>query len=120
RNSATGEDEDSVARVRCTDGGSGKTDPLRVIPEVGQVSQNCSCCPKRSSCGFSQMPRVAFHTARGSGFWVCMFGVALLILVSFVACADCVCGEQSADVLNHNPLGLQYVDRRCHVRPQAG
>jgi len=44
----------------------------------------------------------------------------LLIVVSFEGCAACGCGEQPAYVLNHDPLGLQRVDRGGHVCPEAG
>lgn len=33
--------------------------------------------------------------------------------------AACGGGEQAADVLGDDPLGLQHVDRRRHLRPQA-
>jgi len=44
----------------------------------------------------------------------------LLIVVSFEVCADRGRGEQPTDVLDHNPLGLQYFDRCRHVRPETG
>ena len=99
---------------------AGRPDPLRVIPEVHQVAQHGARCPKRSSCGLSQIPRVGFHTARGCTAGGCGLGVALLIVVSFEAGADRGCGEQPADVLDDDPLRLQLVDRGRHVRPQAG
>jgi len=49
-----------------------------------------------------------------------MLGVALLIVVSFEVCADRGCGEQPADVLDHDPLRSQSVDRCRHVSPEAG
>jgi len=49
-----------------------------------------------------------------------MSGVALLIVVSFEVRADRGCGEQPADVLDHDPLGLQCVDGFRHVCPEPG
>jgi len=42
------------------------------------------------------------------------------MVVSFGVCADCGCGEQPADVFDHDPLRLQRVDCCRHVRPEAG
>ncbi len=49
----------------------------------------------------------------------CRSGVASLIVSSFRCGAAGGCGEQPTHVLDHDPLGLQRVDRRRHVRPQA-
>ena len=65
------EDEDPLASVGCADVGSGNSDPLRVIPEVGKVSKYGAECPQYRLLSFpapvSQTPRARFHVAIGSG-----------------------------------------------------
>jgi hypothetical protein len=63
-----GSDEDAVALVGGSDVGSSYADPLRVIPDSGQVSEYTSESPEnRSPCGVSHTSRVGFHEAKGVG-----------------------------------------------------
>jgi hypothetical protein len=92
-----GGEEGPLATVRCSDVGSAKHEPPRVVPEVGQGSENGTKCPQsRLGWVVSQTPRTEFHVARGTGRR----------------------GEESSDILNHHQAGAEGFDRTGHVQPQ--
>lgn len=47
--------------------GSSKADPPRVIPEIGQVSENTAECPQNKPWPLSHTSRAGFHVAIGFG-----------------------------------------------------
>ena len=49
--SGVGKNEDTLPLVRGANGGSGKSDPLRVIPEVGKVPDHTPGSPESRSVG---------------------------------------------------------------------
>ena len=85
--------EPSVGRAGV---GSANACPLRVIPEVGQVSEYSAECPQMRLSGVSHTPAAAFQIAMGVGT------------------------EQSYHVLRDHQGGSQLVDGVGHVRPQPG
>ena len=65
--SRAGDDEHPEPVVRGTRIGGENASPLRVIPEVGQVSENGTQCPQsRLAADVSHTPRARFHIAIGS------------------------------------------------------
>ena len=46
--------------------------------------------------------------------------IKLIIVDSFEVCAYSWCRKQPADILDHDPVGLQRVDRCRHMCPEAG
>jgi len=68
--SSPGEDENPFAAVRCPGLSGGYNDPFRIETEVGQVSENGSDCPNKSSLmplAASHRPLAESHDASGPG-----------------------------------------------------
>src|SRR5258708_7883738 len=62
-----GGDEAAVPAVAAPDVGGGKTQPFRIEPETGQVSEYGAECPQnRTVIAVSHTPRAGFHSAVGS------------------------------------------------------
>jgi len=95
--SRPGDDEDPFPAVGSASVCRGYSRPFRVIPEVGQVSENGTACPQSMFVsGLSQTPRAEFQVAIGSGT------------------------EQSPHVFQHDQRWPQRVDGEGHVSPYTG
>jgi hypothetical protein len=71
--------------------GSSYADPLRIIPQTGQVTEYGSECPQSATFSVSHTPRAGFQVATGFGT------------------------EQPSHVLGHDEPGSEFVDRVGHV-----
>jgi hypothetical protein len=92
-----GNDEYPEPAVWCADAGSGKAVPRRVIPDVGQVSENTSkCSHSRFGVGISQTPRAGFHV-----------GVA-------------IGAQQSSHILGDHQRRSERINGVAHSGPQPG
>lgn len=81
--------------MRGTNVGRWKARPLRVVPDVGQVSKNGSKCPQSMLLVVvSQTPRAGFHIASS------------------------VSAEQASDILNHDQSGALCLDHSAELGPQ--
>jgi hypothetical protein len=94
-----GDDEDPEPSVRGSDFGRANALPARVIPEIGQLSENSSECPQRPTVSVSHTPVAGFQVAVGR-----VVGVGT---------------EQSSHVLHHDETRAELVDGVGEVRPQA-
>jgi len=144
--SSPGEYEDPLPFVRCAGFGRGYSDPLRVIPEVGQRPENGSDCPNKSllmPLASSHCPLSQSHDASGSRrtlpdtAYVPSFerdvvlvvqpdqqlpgcvpgGFSGQVLLGGLVAAG---GEQAADVLDDDKGRPQDVDGFDDLEPQPG
>lgn len=82
--------------MRGADVGSANADPLRIEPEVGQISENGSeCSEKRSNASVSQIDLVGFQRAMGRGT------------------------RQSSHVLDHDERRPELGDRADDLGPET-
>lgn len=90
-----GKNEDSAADVGGSDVGRWYATPSRMIPEVGQGSENSSeCSQNRLVLSVTQTPSAAFHVATRLG------------------------GEETVDILKEHPGGVKLFDGPCDLIPQ--
>lgn len=93
---AAGQDEGPVPAVRRTCFRCAKTQPFRIEPEIGQISEYSAKCPQADTSLVSQAPRARFQEAKGP------------------------LRDEAADIFDHHPFGVEDVDGARHVLPQAG
>jgi hypothetical protein len=95
-----GHDEDSLSSMRGTHVACAKSRPLRIVPELGKVSENSACSPSKESCDIFNDHVLRSKLANDSSKLEPQSAPRALEPGAFAGHADILTGESAADEID--------------------